>query len=287
MSGTQPVDGETHAHDGTEDRVVDALLRDPATAGSIERIARHLDEARSVLFVTGAGLSADSGLPTYRGSGGLYEEADTEDGVPIEEALSGWMLGRRPEVCWKHIARIESACRGARPNRGHEVIAAIGERIERTWVLTQNVDGLHRAAGSRHVIEIHGNVYALRCTRCPEKSRVPSYAHLQIPPYCARCGALVRPEVVLFGEMLPPAAVERLERELARGFDVVFSIGTSSLFPYIAAPVVAARAAGRPAIEINPEPTAVSAYVSERLRARAAPALEAIWRAWTLGASPS
>ena len=245
----------------------------------LDRVAEAFARARSVLFITGAGISADSGLPTYRGIGGLYEDASTEEGFAIEEALSGEMLRERPEVCWKYIHQIERACRGATWNRGHEVLALLEARYDRAWVLTQNVDGFHRRAGSRNVIEIHGDVHKLACTRCGFRQSVEDYAGLtSLPPRCPDCGAVLRPEVVLFGEALPRAAVATLERELGRGFDLVVSIGTTSVFPYIAAPVVLARRAGRDTVEINPGTTGVSQVVAHRMQHRAAAALDAIWR---------
>jgi NAD-dependent deacetylase len=123
----------------------------------LDRVCDAFARARSVLFITGAGISADSGLPTYRGIGGLYEEALTEEGFAIEEALSGDMLRERPEVCWRYIHQIERACRGATWNRAHEVLAMMERRYERSWVLTQNVDAFHRRAGSKNVIDIHGD----------------------------------------------------------------------------------------------------------------------------------
>ena len=250
---------------------------DPAV---IEDVAALLVSARSVLFITGAGISADSGLPTYRGIGGLYEDADAEEGIPIEEALSGSMLNARPEVAWRHIHRIEVACRGARFNRGHAVIAELEKRLPRVWVLTQNVDGFHRDAGSRNIIEIHGNVHHLSCTRCAWHERVIDFSALAIPPYCQHCGGLVRPDVVLFGEWLPRAAMAEMTTQLERGFDLVFSVGTTSAFPYIAGPVVTARRAGLPTVEINPGTTEVSHCAEHRIRAGARDALEALWQAY-------
>jgi NAD-dependent deacetylase len=231
-----------------------------------------------VLFITGAGMSADSGLPTYRGIGGLYDRELTEEGVSIEVALSGQMMRARPELCWKYIAQIEAACRGARPNRGHEVIAALEERRGGSCVLTQNVDGFHRAAGSRNVIDIHGDVHTLICTACDWRDRVADYAALAIPPRCPSCDRLVRPEVVLFGEMLPGGAVAALERELATGFDLVMTIGTTSVFPYIAMPVIAAARSGVPTVEINPGDSEVSDLVDVRFRAGAARVLDQLWQ---------
>lgn len=252
----------------------------------VDAVAGAMLRARSLLFVTGAGLSADSGLPTYRGIGGLYDDKHTDDGLPIEVALSGEMFARRPELTWKHIHEIELACRGAKPNRGHEILAAFEERFERVVVLTQNVDGFHRQAGSKHVIEIHGDVHALRCTACSWRERVADFAHLSLPPRCPTCRAIVRPDVVLFGEALPPGPFERLEAELERGFDVTFAIGTSAVFPYIARPILLARQAGRPTVEINPGRTDLSDIVDFRIPSTARTALRALWIAWK-GLAPS
>lgn len=102
----------------------------------IDIAAGLMEEARRILFLTGAGISVDSGLPTYRGVGGLYEGRVTEEGVTIEEALSGMMMARRPEVTWKYLWEVAEGCRGARPNRAHEVIAQIEARKPGTWVIT-------------------------------------------------------------------------------------------------------------------------------------------------------
>ena len=120
---------------------------DPEHRAQIDAAAELLAPAQHILFVTGAGISADSGLPTYRGVGGLYDDADTEDGLPIEVCLSGSMFRRDPARTWKYIREIERACRGARPNPAHELIAELERERERVWVLTQNVDGLHVAGG--------------------------------------------------------------------------------------------------------------------------------------------
>jgi NAD-dependent deacetylase len=262
-----------HVVDMQYPAVMPAELIDRAAVLAIADILRA---ASRVLFITGAGVSADSGLPTYRGIGGLYDVEVTSEGYPIEVALSGPMLRHKPEVCWKYIHQIESACRGAKYNATHAAIAEIERRIPGTWVLTQNVDGFHAAAGSRNVIEIHGDLADLHCTRCAWRKTVADYAGLEIPPTCPTCNSLVRPKVVLFGEMLPLDAVEVLKRELALGFDAVFSLGTTSVFPYIAAPVEIAKRQGVPTIEINPGRSKVSDIVDIRLPARAAVVMDAI-----------
>ena len=246
----------------------------------INRVIFHLSRARSVLFITGAGISAESGVPTYRGIGGLYNDQPAEQSMPIETVLSGPVFAVRPELTWKHLHRIESACRGAKFNRAHEILARFEACFERCSVLTQNVDGFHRAAGSKNVIDIHGDLHELRCTRCPFTERVADYAHLAPCPMCPKCGAVLRPDVVLFEELLRPEKTQQLYRELAKGFDMVFSIGTTSLFPYIKQPVLSAAREGRTTVEINPGQTPVSHVVTVKLELGAVAACEALWGAW-------
>ncbi|MFC4487095.1 SIR2 family NAD-dependent protein deacylase [Tepidiphilus baoligensis] len=238
----------------------------------LEEIAELLAASRRPLFITGAGISAASGLPTYRGTGGLYADGVNEEGLPYEEVLSGHMLQARPELTWRELARMACRLAHARANAAHRAIAEVPHAV----VLTQNVDGLHLEAGSRKVIEIHGNLRELHCTTCTHTRPAGDWERLPIPPLCPQCGAVLRPGVVLFGEPLPRLAVEWLEEELARGFDLVFSIGTTSLFPYIAEPVALAASAGVPTVEINPERTAVSHLVDYRLRGDAAALLPRI-----------
>ena len=223
-----------------------------------------------MLAITGAGISADSGLPTYRGIGGLYSDGkETEDGMAIEEALSGYTMRTRPDICWKYIHQIEIACRAAKSNAAHQALVALESKFERLVVLTQNVDGLHRSAGTKNLIEIHGNIQDLFCTSCGHEKHVPNFEGIKIPPNCEHCGALVRPHVVLFGEMLPTRAVIQLYEIMDQGLDAVISIGTTSVFPYIAEPVLRAAQTNALTIEINPSETEVSSLVRYRLRDRA------------------
>ncbi|WP_353214022.1 NAD-dependent deacylase [Salinisphaera hydrothermalis] len=244
---------------------------------SIAQAARALGSASRVLVVTGAGMSADSGMPTYRGVGGLYEEQSTADGISIEEALSGPMFARDPALTWKYIAQIEAACRGARPNAGHHGLVALANHVDHLCVVTQNVDGLHRAAGTRQLIEMHGNIHRLFCIRCGQSRTVRDYSSLtQWPPRCARCNGIERPAVVLFEELLPSAALERYQRELANGFDVVLMIGTTAVFEYIAAPVRAAASGQGMAIEINPADTPITRLCDIKCSGPAADVVPAI-----------
>ncbi|MEI2779861.1 MAG: NAD-dependent protein deacylase [Candidatus Competibacter sp.] len=253
-------------------------MSDPNPA-IVARVADELRRARRLLFITGAGISADSGLPTYRGIGGLYNDQTTEDNFSIETALSGSMLEANPAITWKYLHQIEHSCRGARFNDAHAIIAELQNHFE-VCVLTQNIDGFHRDAGSRNLIEIHGDIHDLHCTRCDYTTTVLDYSGLEMPPSCPRCNAPVRPRVVLFGEVLPSNAIQHLYAELDQGFDLVFSIGTTSVFPYIAGPVVQASQMGIPTVEINPTDTNVSRFVEYKLAAGAVAAMRAIRQAY-------
>lgn len=243
---------------------------------ALDDIAHCLSQAKRILFITGAGISADSGLPTYRGVGGLYNDEHTEDGLPIEDALSGAVFRQRPDITWKYLAQIEENCRGARPNAAHLAIAELEAQLERVMVFTQNIDGLHRLAGSHDVVEIHGNMQDLQCTRCQFTENVSDLRDRSLPPLCPVCSGILRPKVVLFGEALPEAAMDRFLDALDEGFDMVFTIGTSGVFPYIAEPVLWAAEAGIPTIEINPVATRLSAVVDYHLPLGAAEAMTAI-----------
>lgn len=245
---------------------------------NIDKIAEAINTSQRILFITGAGISADSGLPTYRGVSGLYESKNTEDGIQIEHALSGSMIKTNPDISWKYISQIEAACRGKNPNRAHDIIYQLEIIGKNIWILTQNIDGFHQLAGSTNVIDIHGHIYHLKCTQCRYKIVVKSYQELStIPPLCPSCNSLVRPDVVLFDEMLPIDKLEKLSDELNKGFDLVFSIGTTSVFPYIAQPILDAASKGIPTVEINPSETTVSQYVTYRVQDKAAKTFEAIW----------
>lgn len=244
---------------------------------TVEAVAKLLRSARRPLFITGAGISADSGLPTYRGIGGLYHARLTDEGFAIEEALSARVLASHPHVTWKYLMEIERTCRNAGPNAAHRVLAALEGKIPEGWLLTQNIDGLHRAAGSHKLTEIHGTLHHLHCTACDWKQECDSFADLPELPLCPECGALVRPDVVLFGEALPEQALLQLQQVLDEGVDMVFSIGTTSAFQYIAGPFVWASQVGIPTVEINPGETVVSDFASHAIRLGAAAALQAIW----------
>lgn len=249
---------------------------------TIIEVAHRLRDAQRVLFITGAGISAESGLPTYRGIGGLYNSRDTEDDVPIEVALSGPMFKNRPALTWKYLWQIGSSCIGATPNLAHKIIAEVESVKSDVWVLTQNVDGLHRLAGSRNLIEVHGHMYDLYCTVCGQdytaKDLLSNFGGVpSLPPECPSCHGVIRPKVVLFGEMLSESVTQAMIELINKDFDLVFSIGTSALFPYIQDLLFQAQSNETPVIEINPAITEVSQSCQHHIDLGAAQAMQQIW----------
>lgn len=233
-----------------------------------------LATVRSLGVITGAGISAESGISTYRGKGGIYD--DPAEGDRTVEALTGQTLASDPDRTWRAVAKIARQSAGARPNAAHLALARLEHTSRRVVILTQNVDGLHQAAGSSDVIDIHGTVSHTVCMRCSRRSTLERLHEIDSAPRCT-CGGILRPDVVLFGEMLPEHKVVRMRAELhARPPDAIIAIGTSALFPYIAAPVLQARAEGRLTIEINPEPTTLSDAVDFAVRATAGTATPAL-----------
>jgi len=234
-------------------------------------ISRSLVEALrcagSVGVVTGAGISAASGIPTYRGQGGIYD--DPEEGDRTVEALSGPTLRSDPDRTWRAIKELAMAARNAVPNAGHHAIVALERRYDRVVLLTQNVDGLHEAAGSQNVIDIHGNLRRTICQICDAIGDEPPWDALDGAPRCP-CGGVLRPDVVLFEEMLPPDKVQRLYAELVGDPpEVMIAVGTTAMFPYICEPVHATRLAGGTTVEVNPEETPLSDVVTYRLAGHA------------------
>jgi NAD-dependent deacetylase len=211
---------------------------------SIEEAVRaiHQLRPRRVVAFTGAGVSAESGIPTFRGAGGLWRNFQAED-LATPEAFR-----RDPALVWEWYEWRRGLIREAAPNAAHLAIASLDD----TLVVTQNVDGLHERAGSRELIELHGNILRVRCER-EQKTLDAKAAFTDLPPHC-ECGGLLRPDVVWFGEMLPPGALERAAEEI-RNADLLLVIGTSGVV-YPAAGLVALH--GGMSIEINPQASAVS-----------------------------
>ena len=243
----------------------------------IKRVAEVLKRARRLLFVTGAGVSAESGIPTFRGSTAAFREGLTDEGIPFEQALSGPSFQQYPELSWRYFFQLERSLRGRTPNGAHHAIAGFERRGWEVCVATQNIDGLHQAAGSNAVLELHGNLFRIVCTKCDYQSRDASFDTLPALPLCPRCGGILRPDIVLYEEALPGEAMERFFEEQAQGFDLVFSVGTTSVFSYVVEPVLRAAHRGVPTVEINPEETPLSTIVGFRFSGRAGDVLQALF----------
>lgn len=225
-------------------------------------LRQRLANAKRVLVLTGAGVSAESGVPTFRGGGNTA----TWKGLPFEVISSGTMLERNLPLVWEWFDYRRDTLRSLKPNAAHEAIARWQERFAELTVVTQNIDGLHQRAGSRHVVELHGNIWRARCTVCRLSHEIP--ADGVRPEACEECGNALRPDVVLFGEMLPAGAFE-FGAQRASTCEVCFVVGTSGLvYPAASLPEIA-KAAGAFVCEVNPERTALSDRCDEVLTGKA------------------
>lgn len=189
---------------------------------------------------------------------------------------------RNPEAVWSYIKSAEKTYRHCEPNQGHRVISLLEQVLSRVWVATQNVDNLHQRAGSKNVIELHGSIHRLKCTSCCHKQPVLDFDEVDHGIACSSCGSVMRPGVIFYGEDLDGDAIKSLEHELADPFDLVFSIGTSSVFPYVTAPFHRAATAGIPTVEINPSRTSISDIVSIQIALGAADALSRVWESFAM-----
>ncbi|MDZ7829726.1 MAG: NAD-dependent deacylase [Halofilum sp. (in: g-proteobacteria)] len=249
----------------TDQRDIDA---DPITA-----LAAALEAAGTVTVLSGSGLSADSGVPTFRDAGtGLWANHRPED-VATPEAFE-----RDPAFVWQWYRERRRMATMVEPNAGHRALAELERCLPDLRLVTQNVDGLHQRTGHRDVIEFHGNLHQNRCHR--EGRRVDVDAEADEPPTCPRCGGPVRPAVVWFGEMIPPAALERAGAA-AEACDLFIAVGTSAEVHPAAGLADIARRHGARIAEINTGNTTLGADVDLRITSRAAEALPRVLAALT------
>jgi NAD-dependent deacetylase len=238
------------------------------TVPEVEAVAARLGAATRAVALTGAGVSAESGVPTFRGPEGLWGRFRAED-LATPEAFA-----RDPRLVWEWYDWRRQRVAVVRPNPAHAALAALESRVREFLLVTQNVDGLHAMAGSRRVVELHGNLWRVRCTGCAESSEDRRVPLPELPPRCG-CGALLRPDIVWFGESLDAAAVGRAQAA-STAAEVVLVVGTSSLvYPAAALPHLA-RAAGAFVVEINPEETPLSRVADVWLRGTAAEVVPAL-----------
>lgn len=228
-----------------------------------------LRAAKHIAVLTGAGVSAESGIPTFReAQTGLWAQYDPQD-LATPEAFV-----RNPKLVWEWYAWRRELVSRAQPNPGHIALAQMAKHVPRFTLITQNVDGLHQLAGSRAVIELHGNLQRIKCFR--EDSVIDEWVDTgEVPPRCPRCGDRLRPDVVWFGEMLPREALQAAS-DAATTCDLFFSIGTSGLVEPAASLARLAMQHGAKVIEINPVATPLTSMVTYALQAPSGQVLPAL-----------
>lgn len=236
-----------------------------------EQLADRVRQAKEIVFVTGAGISQESGIPTFRGKDGLWRKYDAMKLATIDAFYEN------PKLVWEWYEERRRNILSAHPNAGHLAIAEL-EKFRSVHVLTQNVDGLHQRAGSAKVHELHGSIITIRCTSCDFKETITS-SFSKLPPIC-KCGNILRPDVVWFGEPLPQDVWnEAMQRAIS--CDLMVVAGTSlAVSPANLLPVYA-RQNGSTLIEINPEETSMSSGMDLSIRlpaAKAIPQLVALFR---------
>ena len=210
-----------------------------------------LRRTSNLAALTGAGVSQESGLRTFRDAQeGLWAKYDPQD-LASPEAFE-----QDPKLVWDWYSWRREAVKGVRPNAGHYALVEIEDKIPQFTLITQNVDGLHRMAGSRNVFELHGNIQRVRCSECGKFSKDWG-DDLENVPQCKLCGGLLRPDVVWFGESLPLNQLEGAVKA-ARSCDVFFSIGTSGVVQPAASLAHAAKVQGAVVVEVNAEPTSLT-----------------------------
>ncbi len=224
----------------------------------IRRAANDLKAARFVVALTGAGISVESGIPPFRGQGGLWEKVDPMIFGHIDTFVQD------PARVWEVLIRdLKGVIDRARPNAGHRGLARLEEMGKLKAVITQNVDGLHQMAGNTDVIEFHGNCAWQRCMDCTEKIRTTEVSLASMPPRCT-CGGVLRPDWVFFGEAIPAVAMNR-SRQMATQCDVMLVVGTSAMVQPAAYVPIIAKQNGAKVIEINPERTPLTGQISDYL----------------------
>ncbi|MEX1055320.1 MAG: NAD-dependent deacylase [Rhodothermales bacterium] len=219
-----------------------------------DRLAERLAGARSVAVLTGAGISAESGIPTFRDPGGLWDKFKPEELANVNAFL------RNPELVQKWYEHRRRVARETEPNPGHLALVDLESMVPDFTLITQNVDDLHRRAGSRNLIELHGNITRSYCIDCEREADLDTL--VGGPVRCPACGGLVRPDVVWFGEMLPEIAVEQAVADAVRA-EVFLSVGTSALVDPAAGLPLEARSAGAYVAEVNVERSAIAEELDE------------------------
>jgi NAD-dependent deacetylase len=238
----------------------------------IDRVASWIRAADRLVILTGAGISAESGVPVFRGTGGLWRDFRPEQ-LATPEAFR-----RQPQLVWDWYLWRRARIAEAQPNAGHSTIARWQQQRTGVALLTQNVDGLHARAGSPEAIELHGNLWRVRCAAGCEANYVDTASGPQRSVLRCRCGAWLRPDVVWFGEALDSSTLDAATQAISAA-DVVLVVGTSAVvYPVAALPQIAKRRLAR-VVEVNVEETALTAEADAVLRGPAGEVLPALQEA--------
>ncbi len=220
------------------------------TLKTLEQVRGKLSEARSISVLTGAGISKPSGIPTFRGKDGLWRSCRAEDLATMEAFL------RNPRLVWDWYLYRRKLISSCSPNPAHYALVEIEIKVNDFLLITQNVDGLHKMAGSKKMVELHGNIFTSKCLNCGFVREDFSLEYEEMP-LCKKCGGMERPGVVWFGETLPEGAMESAAAS-ASACDVFLVIGTSGVVQPAASLAVLARSSGAFVVEINFEKTPLS-----------------------------
>lgn len=226
-------------------------------------VADSIKTAKKIVFVTGAGISQESGIPTFRGKDGLWRKYDPMQLATIDAFFDN------PKLVWEWYEERRKNILNAQPNLGHTAIAQL-EKYKEVVVLTQNIDGLHQRAGSTNVLELHGSIIRIKCTVCNFKDEITT-SFRDLPPSC-RCGSMLRPDVVWFGESLPQDVWQRAIIH-ASSCDVMIIAGTSLVVSPANSLPVFAKQNNSLLIEVNPEETLMSSEMDLSIKATSAKAL--------------
>jgi NAD-dependent deacetylase len=224
----------------------------------MQSVREWLRDASSIAVLTGAGVSAESGVPTFRGNHGLWKQYRAED------LATPGAFARDPKLVWEWYNWRRTLIAEAKPNPGHYALAAAEARARKFTLITQNVDGLHELAGSRNVLRLHGSIWMLRCLDCRREHEDRRTPLPEIPPRC-ECGGMLRPGVVWFGESLPPKIWQDAETA-ARQADLFLLIGTSAMVYPAAGLASMAKSSGARVVEINIAETGLSDSIDEFLQ---------------------
>jgi NAD-dependent deacetylase len=236
----------------------------------MDEVRQRIAQARRIVAFTGAGISVESGIPTFRGPEGLWRRFKAED-LATAEAFE-----RNPRLVWEWYDSRRQNMAMAHPNPGHHALVELERRAPKFTLVTQNIDGLHDRAGSRNILKLHGDIWVVRCTACARESKDVRTPLPDLPPRC-ECGAMLRPAVVWFGEFLPPGVWSQAELAASRA-DLFLIVGTSAVVQPAASLIDVARWGGATTVEINPQPTAYSGQVDYSLRGPAGEILPQLLR---------